>query len=93
MTPDGRRVVLQCKYSTKPGHRIAPRPLYELNGTAVQVHRADIVGIATNRTLTDNARAFAVTHGIHVIDRRVLELWATYGVSWLPTDEVGAAAA
>jgi restriction system protein len=84
VTPDGRRVVLQCKHSTKPGHRIEPRPLYELNGTAAPVHRADIVGIGTNRTLSDNARTFASGFGIHVIDRRTLELWATYGVSWLP---------
>ena len=86
LTPDGLRIVLQCKHSTKLRNRVDPKYLHELNGTARPEHGADIVGIVTNRTLSDRAQSFATRHKIHVIDRSVLKRWATYGVSWLPSD-------
>jgi hypothetical protein len=46
-----------------------PRSRHELNGTARQEHAADIVGIVTNRTLSDAAQRFVIKHRIHVIDR------------------------
>ena len=84
LTAGGLRVVLQCKHSTKLRHRVDPKAVYELNGTARPEHGADIAGLVTNRTLSDTARNFAIRHQIHVIDRPVLQRWATYGVSWLP---------
>jgi restriction system protein len=59
--------------------------LFELNGTARPVHNADVVAIVTNRALTSAAERFAAMQGIHVIDRRRLERWATYGVPWYPS--------
>jgi|GEM_PF-3586138 len=84
LAPDGRRVVLQCKHSTKPGSKVDPRYIYELNGTARPEHGADVVGIVTNRVLSANAETFARKHDIHIIDRPALTRWATYGASWLP---------
>ena len=84
LTGGGLRVVLQCKHSIKPRSRVDPRYVRELNGTARQEHGADIVGIVTNRTLSDAAQGFATRQQIHVVDRPVLQRWATYGVSWIP---------
>ncbi|MFG1952491.1 restriction endonuclease [Micromonospora sp. NPDC048830] len=86
ITACSRRVVLQCKHSTKLRNRVDPRYLHELNGTARPEHGADIVGIVTNRMLSDAAQRFAMKHQIHVIDRPALKGWATYGVSWLPSN-------
>lgn len=91
-TPHGLRVVLQCKHSTKLKNRVDPRYVHELNGTARPEHGEDIVGIVTNRAVSDAAERFAVRHAIHVIDRGVLQRWATYGVSWLLSEESTAAA-
>ncbi len=55
LTPGRRRVFLQCKQSTNPQFRVRPPCVRELNGTARQEHGTDIVGIATNRTLSDAA--------------------------------------
>ncbi|MFJ1541903.1 restriction endonuclease [Micromonospora chalcea] len=85
VTPGGLRVVLQCKFSTKLRHTVDPRYFHELNGTARQEHGADIVGLVTNRTASTAAQDFATKHRIHFINRRVLQRWATYGVSWLPS--------
>ncbi|MEU5931069.1 restriction endonuclease [Micromonospora sp. NPDC047187] len=93
VTPNGLRVVLQCKYSTKVRHTVDPRYFHELNGTARQEHGADIVGLVTNRTASSAAQEFATKHRIYLINRPVLERWATYGVSWLPSDNRAAAGA
>lgn len=85
-TPDGLRVVLQCKHFTVPNGVVQPRYVRELNGTARPEHGADIVGMVTNRRLSPNAEQFATRHGIRIIDRVALERWATYGVPWLPGD-------
>ncbi|WP_306211055.1 restriction endonuclease [Actinoplanes sp. RD1] len=89
-TQDGRRVVVQCKHSIKPRSRVDPRYVHALNGTARPVHAADVVAIVTNRTLSQAARQFAASQGIHVVDRAVMQRWATYGVAWLPAPEPGA---
>ncbi|MFI7072558.1 restriction endonuclease [Micromonospora sediminicola] len=90
ITPCGFRVVLQCKFSTKVKHTVDPRFSHELNGTARQEHGADIVGLVTNRTASLAAQDFAAKHRIHFINRSVLERWATYGISWLPSDDQAA---
>ncbi|WP_436528498.1 restriction endonuclease [Actinoplanes sp. HUAS TT8] len=87
-TPDGLRIVLQCKHSTKQGNRLDPRHVHQLNGTARPIHGADIVGIVTNRALSASAEAFADSQGIHIVDRRVLKRWATYGVPWWKPEEI-----
>jgi hypothetical protein len=87
-TPDGLRIVLQCKHSTKLRNRLDPRHVHQLNGTARPIHGADIVGIVTNRALSDSAEAFAASQGIHNVDRRVLKRWATYGVPWWKPEEL-----
>lgn len=56
---------------------------YELNGTALPVHGAVVGAIVTNRTLSQAAQQFAVSQGIHVVDRSVMQRWATYGVARL----------
>lgn len=88
VTPEGLRIVVQCKHSIKPRNRLDPRHVYELNGTARPVHGADIVGIVTNRALSDGAATFAESQAIHVIDRPVLKRWATYGVPWWKPEQI-----
>lgn len=81
------RIVVQVKQrSTK---HIEERTLWELNGTAWDIHRGDIVALVTNHHFSDEARKFAKRLGINLIDRDALEMCATYGESLLGMLEVG----
>lgn len=65
-----------------PGVLIAPTPvgtpdLQVLNGTARQVHGADVAVIVTNGGVTARAVAFAGQQRLHVVDRHTLAVWAS----------------
>lgn len=77
-SPDGRVVVMQCKHR-KARTNLSVRVLYSVNGTAVPVHHADVVIVATNQGFTARAREWAPRHGIHLLDREKLLLWARDG--------------
>ncbi|HEV2348154.1 MAG TPA: restriction endonuclease [Actinocrinis sp.] len=76
----GRIFVAQCKHTTTAA-RVPVRIIYEVNGTARPVHRADEAIIVTNGGFTRDARIQAAKFGIHLIDRDRLHQWAHDGVT------------
>ncbi|MET9108351.1 restriction endonuclease [Streptomyces zhihengii] len=76
--PYGRRWVVQCKHRRDglAGSAVGTPDLQVLNGTACQVHGADIAVIVTNGRVTAPAVAFAQQQRLHVVDRHTLALWA-----------------
>ncbi|MFF5932083.1 restriction endonuclease [Streptomyces sp. NPDC012508] len=77
--PYGRRWVIQCKHRRNglAGSAVGTPDLQVLNGTARQVHGADVALIVTNGRVTAPAVTFAQQQRLHVVDRHTLALWAT----------------
>ncbi|MER5281026.1 restriction endonuclease [Streptomyces sp. NPDC002809] len=77
--PYGRHWVIQCKHRRNglAGSAVGTPDLQVLNGTARQVHGADIAVIVTNGRVTAPAVAFAKQQRLHVIDRHTLGAWAS----------------
>nr|WP_162467820.1 restriction endonuclease [Streptomyces sp. QHH-9511] len=77
--PYGRRWVIQCKHRRNglAGSAVGTLDLQVLNGTARQVHGADIAVIVTNGRVTAPAVAFARQQRLHVVDRHTLAVWAS----------------
>lgn len=76
--PYGRRWVIQCKHRRNglAGAAVGTPDLQVLNGTARQIHGADIAVIVTNGRVTAPAVDFARQQRLHVVDRHTLALWA-----------------
>ncbi|MFF0794160.1 restriction endonuclease [Streptomyces spiralis] len=76
--PFGRRWVIQCKHrrNGSRGSAVGTPDLQVLNGTARQVHGADVAVIVTNGRVTAPAAAFAKQQRLHVVDRQTLAVWA-----------------
>ncbi|MGW4623467.1 restriction endonuclease [Streptomyces sp. NPDC004592] len=76
--PLGRRWVIQCKHRRDgaQGSAVGTPDLQVLNGTARQVHGADVAVIVTNGRVTAPAVAFAKQQRLHVVDRQTLGVWA-----------------
>lgn len=80
IAPDGTtRVIIQCKH-TRTDATIGSPALQRLNGTARQVHQADVVVIVTNGSFTAPAEEFARSQNIALVARSNLKDWATWGV-------------
>ena len=77
--PYGRRWVIQCKHRRNglAGPTVGTPDLQVLNGTARQVHGADVAVIVTNGRVTAPAVAFAQQQRLHVVDRHTLAAWAS----------------
>jgi restriction system protein len=77
--PYGRRWVIQCKHRRNglAGSAVGTPDLQVLNGTARQVHGADIAVIVTNGRVTAPAVHFAKQQRLHVVDRHTLGVWAS----------------
>ncbi len=77
--PHGRRWVIQCKHRRNglAGSAVGTPDLQVLNGTARQVHGADVAVIVTNGRVTAPATAFAEQQRLHVVDRHTLGVWAS----------------
>ncbi|MFC9844319.1 restriction endonuclease [Streptomyces sp. NPDC060223] len=77
--PFGRRWVIQCKHRRNGvrGSAVGTPDLQVLNGTARQVHGADIAVIVTNGRVTAPAVVFAKQQRLHVVDRQTLGVWAS----------------
>ncbi|MFI2415786.1 restriction endonuclease [Streptomyces sp. NPDC018947] len=77
--PFGRRWVIQCKHRRNgaQGSPVGTPDLQVLNGTARQVHGADVAVIVTNGRVTGPAVAFAKQQRLHVVDRQMLAVWAS----------------
>ncbi|MGP4114154.1 restriction endonuclease [Streptomyces sp. 4N509B] len=81
VAPDGQtRVVIQCKHTRRGATKVGSPALQQLNGTARQVHQADVVVAVTNGRFSWPATRFAYAQNIHTIDWMDLEHWATWGV-------------
>ncbi|MGY3064648.1 restriction system protein [Streptomyces sp. TE3672] len=76
--PYGRRWVIQCKHRRDglSGSAVGTPDFQVLNGTARQVHGADIAVIVTNGRVTAPAVTFARQQRLHVVDRHTLGTWA-----------------
>ncbi|MEU9062441.1 restriction endonuclease [Streptomyces sp. NPDC048430] len=76
--PYGRRWVIQCKHrrSGLAGSAVGTPDLQVLNGTARQVHDADVAVIITNGRVTGPAVKFAKEQRLHVVDRHTLAEWS-----------------
>ncbi len=77
--PHGRRWVIQCKHRRNGarGSAVGTPDLQVLNGTARQVHGADVAVIVTNGRVTSPAVTFAKQQRLHVVDRETLAVWAS----------------
>ncbi|MCH5677283.1 restriction endonuclease [Streptomyces gilvus] len=77
--PYGRRWVIQCKHRRNGagGAAVGTPALQVLNGTARQVHGADVAVIVTNGRVSAPAVTFAAQQRLHVVDRQVLGVWAS----------------
>ncbi|MFI6663285.1 restriction endonuclease [Streptomyces sp. NPDC050523] len=77
--PYGRHWVIQCKHRRDGarGPAVGTPDLQVLNGTARQVHKADVAVIVTNGRVTGPAVMFAKQQRLHVVDRETLAIWAS----------------
>ncbi|MFJ9033710.1 restriction endonuclease [Streptomyces sp. NPDC102274] len=77
--PYGRRWVIQCKHRRNglAGSAVGTPDLQVLNGTARQVHGADVAVIVTNGRVTAPAVTFAKQQRLYVVDRHTLGVWAS----------------
>ncbi|MFF6914056.1 restriction endonuclease [Streptomyces sp. NPDC012466] len=73
-TPDGRRVVIQCKHYD-PSHRVGSQDLQRFGGTCFTVHEADIAVLVCTSDFTAPAVEYADQCGIVCVDREGLEAW------------------
>ncbi|MGW6691598.1 restriction endonuclease [Streptomyces sp. NPDC054961] len=73
-TPDGLRVVLQCKHYAED-NRVGSQDLQRFGGTCFAVHDADVAIIVTTSSFTAPALAYAATCGIVCIDGEALADW------------------
>ena len=79
--PFGRRWVIQCKHRRNglAGSPVGTPDLQVLNGTARQVHGADVAVLVTNGRFTTKCAPFAESQRLHLVDRRLLGEWAASG--------------
>ncbi|WP_052190208.1 restriction endonuclease [Streptomyces sp. NRRL S-1824] len=88
VTPDGRKIVFQCKHRRPGGRPLGSPVIQTLNGTARPVHRADIVIAVTNASFTNPAHELANEQDIHLLWGRRLRDWAAWGVPLLTVLEL-----
>jgi restriction system protein len=78
-TPDGGRVVVQCKrYGSK---KVGTGAVQMFAGTDRIYHKADVSLIVTTSGFTAEARKVAAGVGIVLVDRQVLAEWARTGTA------------
>ncbi|GAA2229890.1 hypothetical protein GCM10010104_23710 [Streptomyces indiaensis] len=77
--PLGRRWVIRCKHRRDGarGSVVGTPDPQVLNGTARQVHGADVAVIVTNGRVTRPAVTFAKQQLLRVVDRQTLAVWAS----------------
>ncbi|MEU9400559.1 restriction endonuclease [Streptomyces sp. NPDC048242] len=75
-TPDGRRIVIQCK-RYGPTTKVGSPDMQRFGGTCWSVHRAHVAAVVTTSVFTKPAANYGVQHGIRLIDVSALGGWAT----------------
>lgn len=76
--PVGRVWAIQCKHRRDGdrGSAVGVGVLQQVNGTARQIHGADVAVVLTNGRFSSKAVPWGREHRIHLVDRRVLGEWA-----------------
>ncbi|MFF8840267.1 restriction endonuclease [Streptomyces sp. NPDC015130] len=89
-TPDGVRVVLQCKQYAE-GHRVGSPDLQRFGGTCYAVHEADVAVLVTTSSFTGPALEYAASCGIVCVDGTELAAWtaSTAPPPWTARGEQG----
>ncbi|QGN48439.1 hypothetical protein GKC29_17395 [Micromonospora sp. WMMC415] len=78
-SPDGRRVVVQCKRQHL-GNRVGSAAIQRFAGTCRSIHGGEICLLVTNSHFTaGDCQRLARELGIVLVDRTVLEMWAWSG--------------
>ncbi|MEV5982875.1 restriction endonuclease [Streptomyces sp. NPDC052114] len=89
VTPDGLKIVFQCKHRRPGGRPLGSPVIQTLNGTARPVHNADIVIAVTNASFTTPAHELATEQDINLLYGEQLRTWATWGVPLLEVLRIG----
>lgn len=74
LTPDGRRVVIQCKRYGEE-NKVGSQDLQRFGGTCFTVHEADVAVLVTTSDFTAPALEYADQCGIVCVDGRELLAW------------------
>jgi restriction system protein len=75
-SPDGRRVVIQCK-RYGPTTKVGSPDLQRFGGTCFSVHGAQVAAVVTTSVFTKPATQYASGTGIRLVDEPALAAWAT----------------
>ncbi|KMS77606.1 restriction endonuclease [Streptomyces regensis] len=87
VTPDGRRVVIQCKqYGV--ANKVGSQDLQRFGGTCFTIHEADVAAVVTTSDFTTPALEYARQCGIVCVDGRALDAWCR-GTGPSPWDGTG----
>ncbi|MEU7064664.1 restriction endonuclease [Streptomyces sp. NPDC046161] len=74
-TPDGRRVVIQCKRYCAT-NKVGSQDVQRFGGTCYAVHEADVAAVVTTSDFTTPAAEYAEQCGILCFDRQALLAWS-----------------
>jgi restriction system protein len=76
--PTGRVWAIQCKHRQAGAHgsAVGVPVLQQVNGTAWQIHGADVAVVLTNGRFSSKAVPWGKEHRIHLVDRHLLAEWA-----------------
>ncbi|MEU2607423.1 restriction endonuclease [Streptomyces albus] len=74
VTPDGRRLVIQCKRYTE-GNKVGSQDVQRFGGTCFTVHGAEVAVVVTTSDFTAPALAYAHECGIVCVNGQELEEW------------------
>jgi restriction system protein len=77
-TPDGRRLVVQCK---RYAGNLSSPDVQRFAGTAREIHGADVALLVTTGRPTTQALQVARQCRIDLVDRPVLARWIATGIS------------
>jgi restriction system protein len=80
-SPDGHRVVVQCKRYNHIKAKVSSPEVQRFSGTARIVHKAEIALMITTAAYTAPAKDVARKAGIALVDRSLLAEWALTGVA------------
>ncbi|MGW3460142.1 restriction endonuclease [Streptomyces olivaceoviridis] len=87
VTPDGRRVVIQCK-QYGAANKVGSQDLQRFGGTCFTIHEADVAAVVTTSDFTAPALEYARQCGIVCVDGSALDAWCR-GTGPSPWDGTG----
>ncbi|UFR00930.1 restriction endonuclease [Streptomyces sp. Go40/10] len=74
VAPDGRRVVIQCKYYGD-GNKVGSQDVQRFGGTCFTIHEADVAAVVTTSDFTEPALEYARQCGIVCVNGDDLRAW------------------